>query len=111
MSKVTVSGTLIEKSAELVLSDKFRKSEIVVVISNGRYDDYIKFEVINDAIKLLDGVKVMDEVHAEGYLSGRKYTDVKGDTKYLTNIRLKNISPAGGLQTGNLQSAELDAPF
>lgn len=111
MSKVNVSGTLIHKSAELAVSDKFRKCEIVLVISSGRYDDYIKFEVINDAIKLLDGVKIMDEVHAEGYLTGRKYTDATGETRYMTNVRLRSISPAGGIHAGNLQSADLDAPF
>lgn len=109
--KVSVSGMLIHKSAEQVISDKFRKSEAVIVVSSGKYDDYVKFEVVNDSIKMLDGVKIMDEVNVDGYLQGRKYVDSKGETRYMTTIRLKSISPARGIQQGKLESEELDAPF
>ena len=111
MSKVQVTGTLIHKGTEQVLSEKFRKSEAVIIVSNGRYDDYIKFEVVNDTISLLEKVKIMDEVVADGYLAGRKYVDATGETKYITNLRLRNIFPASSSSAGTFQPDELNAPF
>jgi hypothetical protein len=91
MSKFKISGTLIEKSEPHQYSDKFTKQEIVVETS-GRYPDYIKLEVVNDDMKMLKGIKTLEEVDVEGYIQGRKYTDKKtNELRYMTSLRLRSI--------------------
>jgi single-strand DNA-binding protein len=91
MSKFRVTGTLIEKGAPVQFSDKFTKAEVVIE-TQGKYPDYIKFEVVNDDIKILDNVKTLDEVEAEGYVQGRRYTDKKtNELRYMNSLRLKSV--------------------
>lgn len=110
MSKVTVTGTLIEKSPVQEISEKFRKMDVVVVVSNGKYDDYFKFEAINDAIEQLESIPQMSEVVIDGYLSGRKYIDPNGNTKYITNVRLRTIKTLASVSNENVPIVE-DAPW
>lgn len=92
MSKVKIIGQLLEKTAPHQYSDKFTKCEIVVEVSSGKYADYIKLEAVNNDIAFLEGVKELDVVEVEGYLTGRKYQDKKtGDTRYMTSVRLRSI--------------------
>lgn len=112
MSQVTVTGQVVHVSKEQVVSEKFRKLEVVVCVSNGRYDDYIKFEVVNDSIKMLSGISMLDMVVAIGYLQGRKWTDAQGETRYMTNLRLKSIVPAMmSVEGGGVLDEIEDAPF
>ena len=94
MSKVEIIGQLVHKSDVQAVSDKFKKQEAVICISSGKYEDYIKFEAVNDVIQQLESCKILSEVILEGYLSGRKYTDAKGETRYFTNVRMRSIKPA-----------------
>ena len=110
MSKVEVSGQIIHKSEVQTISDKFKKQEVVVCVSNGRYDDYIKFEAVNDAIIQVEKLSLLTEVFASGYLQGRKYTDAKGETRYMTNIRLKAIFPSSQNTTTLIPETE-ETPF
>jgi two-component SAPR family response regulator len=110
MSKVTVTGMLIEKTPVQEISEKFRKMEAVVCVTNGRYDDYFKFEVINDAIDQVESIETMSEVVVGGYLSGRKYINPAGETKYITNVRLRTIRKAGAGYTESVPIIE-DAPW
>lgn len=92
MSKVKFAGQLIEKSNPQQYSDKFTKCEVVIEVPSVKYSDYIKLEVVNNDIALLEGIKTLDEVEVEGFLTGRKYQDKKtGETKYLTSVRLRSI--------------------
>lgn len=110
MSKVTVTGTLIEKGPVQEISEKFRKMDVVVVVSNGKYDDYYKFEAINDAIGQLESIPQMTEVVIDGYLSGRKYIDPNGNTKYITNVRLRTIKTFASVANESIPISE-DAPW
>lgn len=95
MSKVTVTGQVIEKTKPVEYSDKFTKSEIVLELT-GKYPEYIKFEVVNDDIKKLEPIKTLDMVTVEGYLQGRKYSDKNtGETRYMTTVRMKTIEKDG----------------
>jgi hypothetical protein len=111
MSSVSVTGQVVHVSKEQVVSDKFRKLEVVVCVSNGRYDDYIKFEVVNDGIKMLDNIKVLDEVTAVGYVQGRKWVDAHGETKYMTTLRLRSIMPPTKVVGNAILDDIEDAPF
>ncbi len=92
MSKVKITGTLIEKSEPQTFSEKFTKCEIVVEVNAGKYPDYIKLEAVNNDIQALEGIRTLDEVEVEGFLSGRKYIDKKtNETKYMTSVRLRSI--------------------
>lgn len=110
MSAVKVTGQLIDVTPLQEISEKFRKREVIICVTNGRYDDYYKFEAINDACQQLDGIALLTSVVVEGYLSGRKYVDAKGETKYITNVRLRTIKPQSSEEPEPIQHVE-DAPW
>lgn len=110
MSAVKVKGQLIEVSPVQEISDKFRKREVIICVTNGRYEDYFKFEAINDACQQLDSIPLLTNVVVDGYLSGRKYVDAKGETKYITNVRLRTIKFDSTEDSEPIQHVE-DAPW
>ena len=116
MSQVKVTGQLVHVTKEQVISDKFKKIEVVVCVTNGRYDDYIKLEAVNDAIKIVSNFKLLDEVTVTGYLQGRKWTDANGEVRYMTTVRLGNMQAASMQHSSvadvlGITTSDDEAPF
>jgi single-strand DNA-binding protein len=88
------TGKIIEKFSEQQITEKFRKREFVVEISDGLYPQQIKFELTQDKCAALDNFSIGDEIKVSFNLRGRSY-DKDGKKNYFTTIqawRLDKVS-------------------
>ena len=86
-----VTGKVHEISNEIVVSDKFKKKELILEYAeNPAYPEYIKLEAPNDKISKLDGLVVGDVVNISFNLRGRPWTDKAGKTTYFNTLSIWN---------------------
>jgi hypothetical protein len=91
-----ISGKLIEKFDTQQITDSFQKREFVIEYSdNGRYSDFIKFELIQDKCNLVDDYEINDHLEVHFNLKGRKWKAPDGEIKYFNTLnawRLNRVS-------------------
>ena len=114
MASFDVTGKLIEKYDAQQITDSFKKREFVVEcpkeISGNVYQDYLKFQLTQDRVSLIDSMNVGDMVKVHFNLRGSKYTSKKdGSTGYITNLEAWRLE-AGGGQTSAPAPAQQSAP-
>ena len=89
----------------------FRKRLVVLEQDNGRFQNYIPVEFLQDACDQVDGLNVGDEVEVTYRLNGRKWQrDPQAEVKYFlsceaTDYRVLNGPGASG---GSDANAALD---
>ena len=83
---------------EQVFSSKFKKRDFVIKTKDGNYDQFLKFQLVNDRCDLIDKYKAGQEITVHFNLSGRGY-DKGGDTVYFTNL----VATGGGGKTKPLK--------
>lgn len=106
-----IKGKLTEIFNTQEINDKFKKREFVVEYAeNPSYTEYIKFEVVNDKVSILDNYNVGDEVEVHFNLRGRSWTDKTGKVSYFNTLVAWRISKSGETSQ-KLQEADLNAPF
>jgi single-strand DNA-binding protein len=109
-------GTIHDIFGEVQVTEKFRKREFVLEMTNGMYTDYVKFQLTQDKCSALNAFKVGDSIKVLFNLSGRKGTSRDGATVYYTNISAWKIEPASGAasaprgSSGGSQSGSGEAP-
>jgi hypothetical protein len=92
-----LQGKLVEIFATQEVSEKFSKREFVVEYAeNPSYPEYIKLEVVNDKVSILDNYKVGDSVDVAFNLRGRSWTDKTGKVSYFNTLVCWKISKADG---------------
>ena len=70
------------------ISDKFKKREFVLTVTDGNYDQDILLELTQDKCALLDGVNEGDQLTASINIRGREWTSPKtGEIKYFNTIQ------------------------
>ena len=98
-----ITGKLVEKFDVQQITDSFQKREFVVEYSeNGRYSEFIKFELVQDRCDLLDDYEINDQIEVHFNLRGRKWKAPDGDVKYFNTLnawRLNKVSADGGGQS------------
>ncbi len=104
MASFDVSGKLIEKYDVQQITDTFKKREFVIEcpkeISGNIYYDYLKFQLTQDRVTLLDDMNEGDNIKVHFNLRGSKFTSKKdGSTGYITNLE------AWRLESQNAQPA------
>jgi hypothetical protein len=122
-----IKAKIIEIGETQQISDRFQKREFVVeYVENPQYPEYIKFEVIQDKVSMLDEYQVGEEVNVFFNLKGRKWTDPQGQVKYFNSLqawRMQKVQAHGGgtpppehnnaddLPFENTESDDEDLPF
>ena len=87
----TLTGTIIEIYDEKVISDKFKKRELILEHApNPEYPDFLKIEVVQNKTDLLDKYKVGDEVTVDINLKGKKWEKGK-ESGYFNSIQAWRI--------------------
>ena len=108
---MNIQGKLVEIFATQEVSEKFKKREFVVEYAeNPTYPEYIKLEVVNDKVSILDNYKAGDSVDVAFNLRGRSWADKSGKVSYFNTLVCWKISKAGET-TQKLQEADLNAPY
>lgn len=89
-----VTGKLTIKEEVNVISDNFQKREFVIekteIVGQKEYTDYIKFELTQDKVNLIDSINPGDEITVHFNLRGRKW-EKDGKVSYFTNLQAWKI--------------------
>jgi len=92
---MNVAGKLVEIFETVKIKETFQKREFVLeYVTNPKYPELIKFEVVQDKCALLDDFRVGQEVAVEFDLRGRKWTDQQGVVKYFNTLQAWRLSAA-----------------
>lgn len=118
MASFDVSGKLIEKYDVQQITDTFKKREFVVEcpkeINGNVYHDYLKFQLTQDRVSLIEAMNEGDMIKVHFNLRGSKYTSKKdGSTGYITNLeawRLESASAAPAAPSQQAVAAQTAPP-
>lgn len=88
----------------------FRKRLVVLEQDNGRFQNYIPVEFIQDACDQVDAMNVGDEVEVTYRLSGRKWQrDPSSDVKYFLSCEATSFQVLGGANNPPADAQEANA--
>lgn len=101
MSESKVKGIVHVKEDTKTYGQKgFRKRLVVLEQDNGRFQNYIPVEFVQDACDSADGLNVGDEIEVTYRLNGRKWQrDAESEVKYFLSCEATNfnvLSSGGG---------------
>ena len=86
------------------VSERFTKREFVVEVADGKYPQYVLFQLTGDRCSQLDDHKVGDAIQVTFNLRGREWRSPQGETKYFNSLDVWRIEPAragAGRHTNN----------
>ncbi len=87
----------------------FRKRLVVLEQDNGRFQNFIPVEFLQDACDQVDGLKVGDQVEVTYRLSGRKWQrDPSSEVKFFLSCEAMNFRVLGG--SGDESGGPTDDP-
>lgn len=87
-----VTGTIHQIDETKEYGDRgFRKRMIVLVQNQGKFDNYIPLEFIQDSCDMADELSNGMEITCEFRISGRKWVAPDGEVKYFQNLEIKDI--------------------
>jgi hypothetical protein len=91
---MNIQGKLIEKYETQVVSDKFRKREFVIEYTeNLNYPEFIKFELVQDKVTLLDPFNIGDVIDVSFNLRGRAWINPQGIKSYFNSLQAWRLNP------------------
>ena len=76
------------------VSERFTKREFVVEIADGKYPQFVQFQLTGDRCSQLDDHQVGDNVQVTFNLRGREWRSPQGETKYFNSLDVWKIEPA-----------------
>ena len=95
---MNVKGTVKEVRETQVISEKFKKRDLILTDnSNEKYPQHLSIQFTQDNVKVLDGLKVGEEINISINLRGREWTSPQGEVKYFNTIegwRIENLKGA-----------------
>ena len=101
-SKLEVVGVLYKDLGTQRISDKLEKREFVIETTDEQYPQLIKFELINDKCKILDGYNSGEKIKVHFNLKGREWKkDANTPPAYFTNLGAWRIERADGSASTN----------
>tara|TARA_B110000438_G_C15462661_1_gene499559 strand:+ start:248 stop:595 length:348 start_codon:yes stop_codon:yes gene_type:complete len=85
---MNIQGKLIEIFDTIQITETFKKREFIIQENkNPEYPEFIKVELIQDKVSLLDNLNIGDEVNVLINIKGRKWEDKEGKIKYFNSIQ------------------------
>ena len=115
---MNIKGKLVEKFETVQITETFKKREFIIQENkNPEYPEYIKVELIQDKVSLLDSLNIGDEINVLINIKGRKWEDKEGNIKYFNSIQgwkieSENENTTQENQTENInKDSEEDLPF
>ena len=115
---MNIKGKLVEIFDTVQITETFKKREFIIQDNkNPEYPEYIKVELIQDKVELLNSLNVGDEINVLINIKGRKWEDKEGNIKYFNSIQGWKIeSESGNINQENEQEninqdSDDDLPF
>jgi len=101
-----ITGKLHKKFDTQQKTDSFKAREFVILVEEGNYPQYLKFQLTQDRCELIDAFEDNQPVKVSFDLRGREWQG-----KYFTNLNAWRVSkPEPAAATGDTQSFP-DDPF
>lgn len=91
-----IAGKLHKKFDTEKKTESFRAREFVILVEEGNYPQYIKFQLTQDRCELIDSYNEGDMVKVSFDLRGREWQD-----KYFTNLNAWRIGKPESSQGGD----------
>lgn len=92
----TLNGILKVINDTQVVSDRFKKREIVVTDSSGQYPQDISFQLTQEKTDAVNDFKVNDAVQVSFFIRGREWTSPQGEVKYFNSLDIWAIKKLDG---------------
>jgi len=90
-----ITGKLLEKYDTQQVTDRFQKREFVIEFAeNPQYPEFVKFELIQDRVSLIDSFEPGQSLKVHFNLKGRKWTDRQGEVKYFNSLQAWRVEGA-----------------
>jgi len=93
-----VIGKIKYKSGDIQVTEKFKKSELVVT-TDEQYPQHILIEFAQDKCDLVDPYQIGEQVKVSINLRGRMWTNPQGEEKYFNQIQGWRIERIAGAPT------------
>jgi hypothetical protein len=103
----TLNGVLKVINDTQVVSDRFKKREIVVTESSGQYPQDISLQLTQEKTDAVNDFRVNDAVQVSFFIKGREWTSPQGEVKYFNSLdiwSIKKVDGGGGAMMGMTQS-------
>ena len=85
---MNIKGKLVEIFDTVQVTETFKKREFIIEDNkNPEYPEYIKVELIQDKVSLLDSLNIGDEINVLINIKGRKWEDKEGNIRYFNSIQ------------------------
>ena len=115
---MNIQGKLIEIFDTVQITETFKKREFIIQDNkNPEYPEFIKIELIQDKVDLLDTLNIGDEINVLINIKGRKWEDKEGKIKYFNSIQVWKIETENAdinqerAEDDINQDSEEDLPF
>ena len=85
---MNIKGKLVEIFDTVPITETFKKREFIIQDNkNPEYPEFVKVELIQEKVSLLDNLNVGDEINVLINIKGRKWEDKEGNIKYFNSIQ------------------------
>ena len=94
MSNFEIKGKVLVIDDTVTISDKFKKRDFVIEVENERnseWNDFIKFQLTQDRVDLIEPIKLGQEINVSFNIKGRKW-EKDGKVNYFSNLEAWRIS-------------------
>lgn len=92
---IQVSGRLHAIFETKQVTERFTKREFVLEINDGKFPQYVLFQMSGERCGALDDFAVGDEVQLDFSLRGREWTGRDGEVRYFNSLDVWTIERAG----------------
>ena len=119
MASFEIEGKLHKKSDTQKVSETFRKRELVIEVDDGKYPQFVPFELLQDRCSVLDPFNEGDLVKVSFNLRGREWNN-----RYFCSLNAWRIEKVSGsdtqaekpkevtkVETDDGKDSESDLPF
>jgi hypothetical protein len=94
---MNVKGKIIEVSEITQVKETFKKRDFVLEFAeNAMYPEYIKFELIQDKVSIVDNMPVGTMVDVSFNLRGRAWTNAQGVKSYFNSLQAWRVVVENG---------------
>ncbi len=76
------------------VSERFSKREFVLEVADGKYPQFVSFQLTGDRVSVLDDFHVGDQVRVTFNLRGREWRNPQGEVKYFNSLDVWKLEAA-----------------
>lgn len=76
------------------VSERFSKREFVIEVADGKYPQFVSFQLTGDRVNALDEFRVGDQVRVTFNLRGREWRNPQGEVKFFNSLDVWKLEAA-----------------